>query len=431
MGHFFTPRNLFLIAWRRLPIILLVLIIGLPLVLLFAQSRDKMYEARAVIQIEAPQIVQTGAMPVMPASDGQIELIQQKLGSRNNMEEVVRLFNLFPEEDSINERVSYLRGAVEIVKLIDPSQQFRPDATPSGLIITVQMGDPEQATEVANHFLNAILEEASRRAEARAESTLAFFDEEERRVSAEILTLETQLADFKEANQGSLPTEITAQQSRVSTLQEAKLAIDQQLVQLQTGSERIRDDELARQTNLLIEQQSFFQSEIDKVQAALQAAPTVERQVNGLQRELDQLEAEYVEITSSRTEAAIRERLETQDQAQRFEVLETAVVPDYAVSTSRTKIAIAGGLAVGMMALGLAFLAELMRPVIRNSAQLEAQLGLLPVITVPNLNGRVKRRRRIMGVLALVLGAGGAVGWFFGGLRDLVMRSGGGSATPT
>lgn len=428
MGQFFSPRNLLRIIWRRLPIILLVLIIGLPLAVFFALNQERQYEAIAAIQIEAPQVVQSANQAVITsASTSEVDLIQQQLGSRDHMIEVITRLGLFPEEDSMIEKVSMLRGAVEITKLIDPSQQFRPDATPSGLIINVRMSDPDEAALVANDFLDAILNEAAQRSEERAERTLAFFVAQEDRVAGQIGQVESELAAFKEANRGSLPTELTSQRDRLNTLQEQLLVLGQQVIELETSTDRLRGEDRDRQVALLAQQQALIQSNIDEVEADLARAPEVERNLSSLDRRLEQLETEFEAITTNKTEATIREQLESQDQAERYEVLERAVVPEYAVSTSRSKLAIAGGFVVGLLALAAAFAMEISRPVIRNAAQLEAQLGLQPVITVPHLSGSAMRRRQIAGVLAAVVAIIAIPMWFLFGLKDVILRLFGGS----
>ena len=428
MGQFFSPRNLLRIVWRRLPVILLILMIGLPMAVYFALNQPRLYEATAAIQIEAPQVVQSANQAVITsASTSEVELIQQQLGSRDHMIEVITRLGLFPEVDSMIEKVGMLRGAVDITKMIDPSQAFRPDATPSGLIITVRLGDADQAALVANDFLDAILNEAEQRSADRAERTLAFFVAQEERVSAQITEVEAELAAFKEANTGSLPTEMTSQQDRLNTLRETLLELGQQVIEIETSTDRLRDEERARQVQLLTQQQALIQSNIDEVERALARAPEVERNLSSLDRRLEQLETEFESITTNKTEATIREQLESQDQAERYEVLERAVPPEFAVSTSRTKLAMAGGFVVGMLALGAAFALEMSRPVIRNAAQLEAQLGVQAVITVPHLSSRAQRRRQLAGVAALLVAALSIPLWFALGLKDVVLRLFGGT----
>ena len=424
MSQFFSPRNILRMLWRRAIVILLILAIGLPLAVWFALKQPRLYEAIAVIQIEAPEVTDPTAMATAPSADSRLELIQQKLMSRDHMLGVIDRLGLFEAPISPIEKVGLLRGAVSIVKLIDPAAAFRPDVQPSGLIITVRLGDPEQAAAVANDFLQAILDEARTRADSRAERTLEFFTAEEARVDAEIAAAEQAIADFKTANAAALPENIGAARDRLTTLRESATALEQQLIELETVSDRQRAEETARQRTLLEQQRALIDGRIAGAEAALARAPEVERALSALDRRLEQLEAEYVVITTSRTEAAMAQLIESQDQAERFEVLETAIVPDYPISASRRKIAMAGAVAAGMLALGVAFLIEFSNPVIRNAAQLEAQLGLRPVVTIPHLHSRVQRRRRRAGLAALLAlllaGLAGVAWWFKDRLVELI-----------
>ena len=60
------------------------------------------------------------------------------------------------------------------------------------------------------------------------------------------------------------------------------------------------------------------------VEMARAKAPEVERVVSLMSRQLEQLQAEYQTVTTRRTEAAMARQLESQDQFERFEVLEHA-----------------------------------------------------------------------------------------------------------
>ena len=423
MGQMFTPANIMRIIWRRLPVMLLVLIIGLPLVVWYAISQPKVYEAQSIIQIETPQVVGPTTGTTVPGAPSQIDLIQQQLTSRDSLLAAINELGLFDGagEMSDSEKVGQLREAMQIVKLIDPAQAFNPNVQPSGLIITVRLGDPEQAADTANYFLNAILTEAEVRADETAADTLAFFQSQVARVQANINEVEDEIALFKEANAGSLPTEQTAQQDRLTELNQQMLAIDQQIIELQTNSDRVREEELARQLTLLDQQRARYETDANEIRAAIAAAPAVERELSGLERELDQLESELETITTERTQAEIRDQLESRDQAARYQVLETAIVPEFSISTSRTKLAVAGGLFVGFCALAIGILVEILNPVIRNAAQLEAQLGIQPVITVPHLRRPGSNGRTIVGMLAILAGFLAVIAWVFLGLRELVL----------
>ena len=198
MGHLASPRGILRMIFRRLPLILLIIAIGWPASIWFALSRPKLYEATAVIQIETAQVAeQLAGQAMQVGADNQLELIKQKLMSRDNLIAMIDEFGLFVGDMPITEKVFLLREAATIFELVDQSQGWRPDLTPSGLVILVRLDDAEKAAAVANSFLDSIVEEARARSEGRAARTLEFFVAEEARVSTEIGQVEAVIADFK------------------------------------------------------------------------------------------------------------------------------------------------------------------------------------------------------------------------------------------
>ncbi len=411
MGPIASLQDMLGMLRRRMVLIAFILLIGVPLAVAFALSRPQMYEATAVIQIEAPQVAEvlTAGASTGNSTQNRLDLIEQKLMSRDSLVAMIDRFALFPADMPLIERIAALRQSVRIIKLVDPAQSWRPDVQPSGLAITVRLDDAQKAADVANAFLDDILTEARQRSEGRAARTLAFFVDEEARVSTTIAALEADFARFKEANAAALPAGIDAQRTQLSRLTDALIAIEQDIIGLQTNRDRLRAEEIARQTDLLQQQRALIAQNIAAIQRALDAAPEVERQFSGFARQLEQLQEEYRIVTARRTEAAMTQLLESQDQSERFEVLETALLPEAPVSASRKKVAAAGAVAVGLLALGAAFVVEILHPAIRTAAQLERALGVQAVVVIPNLRAPVQAKRRLrlvammIAMLALIL----------------------------
>jgi uncharacterized protein involved in exopolysaccharide biosynthesis len=101
--------------------------------------------------------------------------------------------------------------------------------------------------------------------------------------------------------------------------------------------------------------------------------------------------------------------LESQDRTSQLVVLERAIPPEFPSTRSRKKLAIAGAVASVIAAIGVAIALELLSKGIRTSAQMQRELGIVPVVVIPKL----KRRRRspwrglLVGVgLLAALGAG-------------------------
>ena len=125
-------------------------------------------------------------------------------------------------------------------------------------------------------------------------------------------------------------------------------------------------------------------------------------------RRLGELQDQYSLIVGRRAEARTGEALEASQQSERFEVAESAVVPEGPVEPNRKQIvALGSGVSVGL-ALGLVLLLEMLHPAIRSSAQMERRLNLRPVITIPVVLTAWERRRRRLawagGLMLLVAG---------------------------
>ncbi|THD76735.1 chain-length determining protein [Thalassobius vesicularis] len=414
MGQTFSISAIIAAVLRRFWLIVAVTVIGSAAAVMYALSRPAVYEATAVIQIEMAQVEENLAVPGAQRSNAvetRLKLIEQKLMSRDSLIEVIEKFDLFAGDAAMSmaQKVGLLRGAATIQELIDAEQAWRPDVQPSGLIITVRMGDAQLAADVANDLLSRVLVEGKSRRASRAERTLAFFEGEEARVSAAIAEAEQKLADYKTLNQASLPENLVSQQGQLTRLKDNQLDIERKLLDLQTNADRLRTEDLNRQTTLLRQQKLLLEERISILAAALTAAPEVQRQLSAMERELTQLQDELSVVTTRRAEAAMNRQLESQNQFERFEVLETAIVPEYPVSSGRRKLAMMGGMASLMLALGLALGLEFMNARVRTAAQLEKELDIRPVVVIPNLDRQKGRRRRrlawITGLLALIAGA--------------------------
>ena len=84
--------------------------------------------------------------------------------------------------------------------------------------------------------------------------------------------------------------------------------------------------------------------------------------------------------------------LESDQRGEKLITLEQAELPDYPVSLSRKKRAAVGGMGSFMLALIVAFLLELRRPIIRSARQMTRETGLVPVVSIPDLSPQEKRR---------------------------------------
>ncbi|MGH1577968.1 GumC family protein [Planktotalea sp.] len=396
---------------RRFFLMALIVCLGTLAAIYYAMNQPSMYETHAALQIESASVSSqtTGAPVATNGAAHRLTLIEQRLMARDSLVRVVDKLQLFSDGPPmpLNEKVDALRSSVQIVQIKDGAQAWQPNITPSGMLITVTFGDPDLAAKIANEFLGSVLEENRKRKEERTEGALAFFSSEEERIGAEILLVEEEIAVFKSANSDALPGGIASQRDQLGTLRETELEIDREIIAASSNTSRQRQSVVDLQVARLEEQKTLIQQRIDRFESVIAAAPEVERELGALNRRLRQLQDQYSVITTGRAEAEMGQLLETADQSERFVVLETALVPEWAVSPSRKKIAMLGFIGSGFLACLAALALEMMNPAIRTSAQLERQLGLQPVVSIPYVTTTWEQRRRklawIGGFVALIL----------------------------
>ncbi|WP_299937920.1 Wzz/FepE/Etk N-terminal domain-containing protein [uncultured Pelagimonas sp.] len=400
---------------RRASIILAITFVGCMLSLYFALSQVKEYEATAVVQIEDARVPDqlAGATAQAEDSSRRVRLIEQRLMSRDNLLPIMQKHELFSNDPTVTiiERISMMRQAVRIDQIVNSAQPYSPSANvPSGLLITVRLSDPKKAADLANELMYSVIDQSRDRSIGRASDTLDLFATEEARVKADIEVLEQSIAEYKGQNSEALPEGVVDLRGQLVSLREVDLELAREILTLETSSARQREEVKDRQIQLLQENRLLIAERVAQIQAQLAAAPEVERELNNLERQLTQLQEQYTVITRRKAEAELGQMLEDRQQTDRFEVLETALEPEFPVSRSRKKTAVMGGVASLVLGVAVAFVIELMNPAIRTAAQMDRALGIQPVVSIPHVAARHTRTGRGLKIFAWI-GAGAAALW--------------------
>ncbi len=395
MGSIQSLPDLFRMLRRRLWLVVFVTLAGCVGAVVFALNQPRAFEATAVIQIETPQVGRDIAGRVVPTDAMQrLQLIEQRLMARDNLIKVIDKHKLFAELPNmpLPQKIFNLRISTRIEQISVGLQGVA--TTPSGLRVTVRLGDAQKAAAIANEFVDSVLIQNRERRLALVRETLGFYSAEEARVSEQITNLEAQIAEFKRANADALPASVGALRTQLNMLNETSLEIERQIIAFETDSSRQRLEVFARQIEQLTDQRNLVGMRVARIEEAIAAAPRVERELGALVRSQTQLQEQLNTITRNRVEAEMESVLENSQQQERFEILETAIPPAIPVSMSRKKLALAGGVASLFLGLGLALLLEIMNPALRTAAQLEQELDITPVVTIPVVRLRHERRMR-------------------------------------
>lgn len=231
--------------------------------------------------------------------------------------------------------------------------------------------------------------------------------------SQQIRNLELQLAQklavFSENHRvvKRLKTEIAALKAAIQPADAAVEVTNANGARLQSADEQIMRRKvsfLETQLEVLKDQTVALERRRVALEESIAETPETETQLNALVRRKSELENQYGVIIRKRADAETGEKLEVNQQAERFEVIENALAADEPVSPNRPKIlALGSGFAI-VLAVGLALFLELMNPSLRSAAQMERKLDLRPVATIPYIRtSREKSRSRIRFVTLFIL----------------------------
>lgn len=162
-------------------------------------------------------------------------------------------------------------------------------------------------------------------------------------------------------------------------------------------------DIIERVTN----QRNELAARAEELRESIAKTPVVEIELAGMNREYDNLRAEYQQSQARLEDALTGERLEEDRQSERFEVIEQATVPSQPSDPNRPRIVMAGafgGIAAGA---GLVILLELLNKSIYTANDLERRLQLRPIATIPYVTTSSELRRRRLRILTLTAIAAG------------------------
>jgi len=404
MGQIQNLEDLLGFLRRRLWLIVAVALAGTLVSAIYAKTRPDRYEAFAVIEVQGAQAAQEGN----PGSAQLLQSIEQRLTTRESLRAVIDRHGLYADLPALSEdeRIALLRTSVSFQGIAAAGgNPYGGTAQLSAIIIRASDGDAGIAARLANDFAQGVLDMSASGKLRQARDTLAFYQEEERRLSEEIAAVEAEVADYKNANTVSGMAE--AQQDELVSVEAELRQLEQSLVapmeeqrqlsargKLRTTEQR-RVQELEAQIAVLSEQKAALTTRRAELAAALASQPEVERVLAGYLRQLDQLGESRGVVTARLAEAETAARLAERQQDERFALLDRAVTPERSIASGGKKLFAAGALASLLAGLGLAFVLDLMKPVLRTSTQMERQLGLRPIVAIPELDLPGRPRRSI------------------------------------
>lgn len=407
MGQIQSLDELIGLILRRWRLIAAVTVLGTAAVVAVLLGRTPVWEAVAVLQVQSSTVSEDGTPAAGPSSAAaqRLQAIEQRLTTRTSLLAVIDrqgLYRDLPLTD--DEKVNLLRQSLRFQTVASVAQAaYGAAPVVSALLVVAQADSGETAARVANDFAQSILDAGAAGQTERTRDALDFFREEEARIGAAMMALESEVAAYRNAHADALPGQVDLRREEFLALEAELRGLGQESAALEDEARRIQAQGSLRETDrrqlaviedrraALAAQEVGLAARRDAIAAAMARVPDVERALAAFQRQLDQLQGQYDVVTRRLAEADTARKLEERQQAERFALLERAVVPEQPVSGGRRKLAAVGAVASLMLGVMLAFVADLVHPVVRTTAQMERQLDLRPVVAIPEMPARRRR----------------------------------------
>jgi uncharacterized protein involved in exopolysaccharide biosynthesis len=143
-----------------------------------------------------------------------------------------------------------------------------------------------------------------------------------------------------------------------------------------------------------------LQTSIHNYESDVTGSPQVERQYHDLTRDLDNARLRYQEIRNKQGEARVAQSLESDQQGERFTLIDPPLPPEEPVSPNRRLIVIAGLILSLGLAAGIAMLREMLDSTIHTRDELLDLIGVAPLALIPRIGTQedertTKRRWRL------------------------------------
>lgn len=397
MGPIYTLADFMDMLRRRAGLILFVFLLGCVVSVFFALSQQHVYSSSEVIQVEQP-IVKDDLAPstVDGSSARRLQLIEQQVMARNSLLEIIEKFGLFEDMPGLMqiEKIGRLRHAISITGMAAVREGFADDGAISVITITANMDSPENAQAVAHEIADRTRLLAAEQREVSTRETLDFFEQQEDKLIVELAALEAELTAFRKENDLSIEGSLEFRRDEIGNLNSSLLELDREIISTQLARTRIdrtaraetvarQEREIEAQLSSLTTQRRLLDQRRTALSKSLETSPEVELELAQYTRRIAQIQGQLDVVTTRRSEAEVGFSLEAGARSERMITLEEAQVPEAAITRSRKTLAMVGAVASVMVAVGVAFLVELLNPVVRSARQMERETGLRPVVSIP------------------------------------------------
>jgi uncharacterized protein involved in exopolysaccharide biosynthesis len=394
-----------------------VLILGT----LVAMLLPPLYRSEARILVQSQQIPLDLVQSTVTASaEERIEVITQRIMTRNHLKSIVDKFKMFPRWRggvSNSDLVDLMRDRTSVTPValsLRGSPNRRAVNSTMAFTVAFEYENPKIAARVANELVTLILNEDVRARKSRAADTSRFLAQEVERLEQDQLAVESKIAQFKVGSTNFAAQQLAALKTALleksiiySGTHPEIIALKDRIRALESGGQGVAQGDTGEQSSINEANETRADSFPPGAAATNDETPEgttltmLENKAASLEQDLDRARQKLLVARRG-------ERLEEDLQSERFEVIEQPTLPEDPVKPNRKKIlAMTFALAVVAGFAGV-FAMESFDKTIRGTADLPVPAGLVVAIPYISTHEELAQSRKTLKI-ALVAGVFGFI----------------------
>lgn len=225
----------FAVFLRRIHYFILVFALVTASALAAAYLLPPVYTARATLIVESPQIPGQLLPPsVQAAALEKLQIAQKNLMRRVNLLDIARKLNVFKDIDKMSpdQIVQAMVGNTRI-----NNSAARGAATIMNIEFDAQSG--AKAAAVVNEYVTIVLSDDAQTRRNNAESSVAFFEAEKKRLDGELSAMSAKLLAFQNENKDALPNTLAYRLSQQQLLQDRLAVAERDIATLKDQKARM------------------------------------------------------------------------------------------------------------------------------------------------------------------------------------------------
>jgi protein tyrosine kinase modulator len=370
----------------------LISIIGL----WFAAIQKPNYLSEGKILVESQAIAPDLVRPLVTATPNErIQLIQQRIMTRDNLLSIANKFGLFPQRTGI---LDLMRQSTQI-KPADVEGQSRQGAPTIAFTVGFEYEDRQLAMRVANEFVTLIVNEDARSRTSRATEAVKILTSEAKDIEDKLEATQTQIFEVARRPRDVVPDAPDQQKSQLTAL----AALKAELIQKSSVYSDAHPAVTALKKRIAAMEKTLTQP----AETPAKAQSTQADDMEALKRQREALEKRLADANSKLTTARLSEKLDREQQSERLQVIETPPLPQKPVKANRLKLVGIAFAAAIMLGIGSVVAAELLNGSIRSRHQLSGVVASHLIVSIPYITTRADilraRLRVISGVFSVVV----------------------------